>query len=451
MRVPEVQNAQPRVRARGRAAAEAVGSGEFAFVLFCLFILSIFLRLTARIPALGALHLDSLLAGGTLLAIVFSPKPAVVTRKIEASDVSKRLMLLGAYVLVTLPFVEWPGSVLGGGLENLFKAVIFYTFIVATVNSISRLKILLTLYVGCQVFRVLEPLYLHITTGYWGSSTNIGNWEEMSRLAGSPYDIINPNGLGFLVVTTLPLLHYICNPTTFLRKVIWAAIGLAMCYALILSASRSSFLGLVVLVLIAIWRSKHRAPLFVMAGIVAVVSFGLMNDLQRDRYVSIFSHDARGSATAEGRMSGLTADLEVAMRHPLFGHGLGTSREANANYRGEDRPSHNLYTEVAQELGFIGLAIFLSIIWAFVRGCYRARQVVASVGKDNPDLDFLDKLSSSLLVLVMVYIFFSLASYGLLEPYWYIIGGLSVVTAQLATRIAAQAKPAPAAAVPAAR
>lgn len=448
MRVHEVHNAVSPVRKRGRAVAESAGSRDFAFVLFCLFILSIFLRLTVRMPALGALRLDMLLAAGTLLAVMFSPKPAVVTAKLEVSDVGKRIMMLAGYVLVTLPFVEWPGSVLGGGLETFFKAVIFFTFIVTTVNTVSKLRILLAIYVGAQVFRVLEPLYLHITTGYWGSSTNLGNWEEMDRLAGSPYDIINPNGLGFLVVTTLPLLHYVCNPTTWLRKLLWAGIALAMCYALVLSASRSGFLGLVVLILIVIWRSKHRGPLFVVAGIAAMVSFGLMNDLQRDRYLSIFSHDARGSATAEGRVSGVVADLHVAMRRPLFGHGLGTSREANANFRGEDRPSHNLYTEVAQELGFLGLAIFLSLIWAFVRDCYHARQVAAHAKSNNPDLEFLDKLSASLLVLVMVYIFFSLASYGLLEPYWYIIGGLSVVTAQMATRIAAQAR-ATAAAVPA--
>jgi hypothetical protein len=36
---------------------------------------------------------------------------------------------------------------------------------------------------------------------------------------------------------------------------------------------------------------------------------------------------------------------------------------------------------------------------------------------------------------VAVDLFFSFAAYGLSEPYWYFIGGLSVVTARLAAKL----------------
>jgi hypothetical protein len=51
-------------------------------------------------------------------------------------------------------------------------------------------------------------------------------------------------------------------------------------------------------------------------------------------------------------------------------------------------------------------------------------------------LRFLHSVADSLLVVVAVDLFFSLASYGLSEPYWYFVGGLSVVTARLAVRVA---------------
>src|SRR2546430_8139392 len=73
---------------------------------------------------------------------------------------------------------------------------------------------LLVVYVATQLWRVLEPLYLHVTSGYWGSATSLGNWESMDRLARSPYDIINPNGLGFVIIMTLPLLHFLVKPDT---------------------------------------------------------------------------------------------------------------------------------------------------------------------------------------------------------------------------------------------
>jgi hypothetical protein len=56
-------------------------------------------------------------------------------------------------------------------------------------------------------------------------------------------------------------------------------------------------------------------------------------------------------------------------------------------------------------------------------------------------MEFLHNVASSLVVVVAVDLFFSFASFGLSEPYWYFVGGLTVVTVRLATALA----PAPAA------
>ena len=38
----------------------------------------------------------------------------------------------------------------------------------------------------------------------------------MDRLSGSPYDIINPNGLAFVIIMTLPLLYLVLKPRSLL-------------------------------------------------------------------------------------------------------------------------------------------------------------------------------------------------------------------------------------------
>src|SRR5262249_8095375 len=157
-----------------------------------------------------------------------------------------------------LPLVQWPGSVLHN-LETWIKSVFFFVFVVMTVDTTRKLKVLLAIFAATQVFRIMEPLFMHIHSGYWGTLASLGNWEYMNRLSGSPYDIINPNGIGFVVIMTLPLLHFLVRPDTPARRAVWVGIALAMCYALVLSASRSGFLGLVFLCALAIWRSKHRA------------------------------------------------------------------------------------------------------------------------------------------------------------------------------------------------
>ena len=411
------------------------GARNTAFYLLCVFLVSYFLHLTARVHVLGTIHLDLVLAAATATAIVLGRQRTASGSSAAMDPVAKRLWILVGYIVVTIPFVEWPGSVLHN-FETYAKSLCFFFFVVATVDTTRKLKVLLAVYVATEVWRVLEPLYMHVTSGYWGSATSLGNWESMNRLAGSPYDIINPNGLGFVIIMTLPLLHFLIKPDTTARRLLWGGVACAMCYALVLSASRSGFLAFVFLCLFIIWRSKYRAPLLVAAVVGAIIAFTLMTGLQRERYVSIYSHQAKGAQTAEDRINGVIGDFEVSLRRPLFGHGLGSSREANVHFRGEDLPSHNLYTEAAEELGYVGLALLLSLIWSFVRACQKARQVVNAMATTDERLRFLHNVADSLLVVVAVDLFFSLASYGLSEPYWYFVGGLSVVTARLAVRVA---------------
>ena len=417
------------------ATAPERGARDAAFWLFCLFILGYFTRLTARVHFLGSMHFDLVLAGLTALAIVMAPRMRRGGPAQKLDPVARQLWLLLAYIIITIPFVEWPGSVVRN-LEVYAKSLCFFFFVVATVDTTRKLRILIIVYTATQVFRVLEPLYMHVRSGYWGSFTSLGNWEYMDRLAGSPYDIINPNGLAFVVIMTLPLLYLVLRPATAVRWAVFLGLTAAMCYALVLSASRSGFLGLIFMALFVTWRSKRRGTYLAVGAVVALISLGLMTDLQRERYISIFSSHAKGAATAEARVTGVEGDFRVSLRRPFFGHGLGTSREANANFRGEDLPSHDLYTEVAEELGYIGLVLVLALIYSFLRACWTAQRVLAAAPLNDVRLRFLHDVATTLVVLVAVDLFFSFASFGLSEPYWYFVGGLSVVTARLAVKLA---------------
>jgi len=435
---------------QGVAAVREHGSRNVGFYLFCAFLITYFGRLTRRVPLLGMLHFDLVFGLATLAAVLLGAqhqdrRGRQRTRRGDAwsrlDPIAKQLWILFAYIVVTIPLVKWPGSVVHN-LETWIKSVFFFVFVVMTVDTTRKLKVVLAIFAATQVWRIMEPLYMHIAWGYWGTTASVGNWEFIYRLNGSPYDIINPNGIGFVVIMTLPLLHFLVKPDTAGRRIIWATIAIAMCYALVLSASRSGFLGLVFLCLLAIWRTKNRAGWLVVGVAGAIVALALMTPAQRDRYVSIFSHSAPGGQTAQDRVTGVVEDFKISLRRPFFGHGLGTSPETNFHYRGDDLPSHDLYTETAEELGYIGLVLVLVLIWSFLRACWTAQQVVKATPMADERLRFLHDVASSLVVVVAVDLFFSFAAYGLSEPYWYLIGGLAVVTTRLAVKLASAAAPA---------
>jgi hypothetical protein len=424
--------------------AEASSTRRFAFGLYLLFVLSWFLHLTARFPALGTLRLD-------LLLVVIITGLIVMTKqegpKSGDRQISRLILGLAGYAILTTPFVQWPGSVINTGIPNFVKAFVFYYFTVELVTSDSQLRKLLWVFVGGQAFRVLEPLFLHITTGYWGSVTTMldssGDMTSLDRLAGGPSDIINPNGLAFVILTVIPFLHYLGTATKFGSFLYLGYLGAGL-FALMLTASRSGMLALAMTGLM-IWKNSSRK--FMMAAALAVIvmaSVPFLTDDLADRYLSIVSSKTKNSHSAEGRINGVTADLKVALRRPLLGHGLGTSLEANANFGGAAMPSHNLYTQVAQELGFVGLAIFVVFLFTVAK---TVNQTLREFRASGINTGLYYRLSLAVQVWFGMNILFSFASYGLSSYEWYFLAGLAELLRRYADSVKVTEKiPVPAAA-----
>ena len=150
-----------------------------------------------------------------------------------------------------------------------------------------------------------------------------------------------------------------------------------------------------------------------------------MGQIQKERYLSLVQNDVRGAATAQGRINGLISNFKVAINRPIVGYGLGTSREANYNVMGGyAQPSHNLYVEIFQELGLIGLIIFLIYIKAIITNVLVALKKLKETSQED---SFLISFTNAMQVWLLMNILFSLASYGLSSYEWYLFGGLSVV------------------------
>jgi putative inorganic carbon (hco3(-)) transporter len=177
------------------------------------------------------------------------------------------------------------------------------------------------------------------------------------------------------------------------------------------------------------------------ATVAVPVGFSSLSPDMQDRYLSIVGLGAKNAGTAEERVGAMEGQWGVAMRRPLFGHGLGTSREANyhfndsGTYAGLAIAAHNLYLEIAQELGLVGLVIFLSfmksVIIEFI-DTRRQQSVREAAGA------FLPRFIDAIQVLIVMDIVSSLASYGLSSYEWYLFGAFSVVMQRIETQKASE-------------
>jgi len=400
------------------------------FNLYLIFSVSFFLRLPSRVAALGAIRMDALLV--VIIAVLLMSQKEKIVINPEIRKTIRYVWLIGVFSVITLPLVEWPGSVINTGLIGFIKAAIFFFFTVKIINTEKQLKIFIFVFIVSNVIRILEPLWLNQTQGYWGSQTHLGGEEFAQRLSGAPSDVIGPNGLAFVITSIFPFLHYLLLASgDRLKQLIYWAILPVLLFTMVLTMSRTGLLALAIIGLGVFIKTKHKAVLLLLVFIGGIGVWGSLNDIQKERYLSITQDDVRGSASSKGRLDGVINNLEVAMRRPLFGHGLGTSAEANANFGHKWQLAHNLYAEILQEIGIIGLIIFLFFMKSVIKNFQLSATIFSSrVTQDS----YLLRLNKAMQVWLLMNILFSFASYGLSSYEWYLFGGLSVVVARLASQ-----------------
>lgn len=397
-----------------------------AFGFYLILIVSYFLHLTSRLPWLGAIRFDLVLMGLVLVSS-FMERKQEGDRKDHST---KFLWMIIGFIFLSLPFVMWPGSVLRVGLLNYLKVVVFYFFTVLIINNEGRLKIFIFVFLVCAIFRFLEPAYLHVTTGYWGSSafsTFGGMLQKLKRLSGAPHDVINPNQLAWVIVSTIPFLYYLGWKGKSHFKILSAAVASVGMYVLMLTGSRSGLLSLIITVAAILFYGEKkfkRAAIGLM--ILVPVAFFVAGKLSPDlstRYLSTFEGGLPGSDSAAGRIRGFEKGVSTLGMRIIVGHGLGTSLESNANLSGSAQISHNLYLETTQEIGLIGLSLFL----LYVRGMYRNLRDAKSTLLDSvPGTHWLIALVKAVQVWIIMDLFYSLSCFGFSSWEWYFFGGVSV-------------------------
>lgn len=416
-----------RVPAQRTIVEDHAATRNWGFKIYLLFAVSWFLHLGTRLPLLGIIRFDLLLVGVLIYLVFISGEDA--SASMDGAHTDKMLKVLVVYSILTIPFVYWPGSVINTGIGNFIKAIVFYYFTVAFVRTEQDIKKLVFVFVACQVFRILEPLYLHVTEGYWGGLAYMSaGAERLDRLGGAPSDVVNPNGLAFIICLVLPFLYLMARLSW--KGLVGAILLASAClYALVLTGSRSGIVGLMVVFIGIVAKAKRRVLWLISAVLVVTVSFPLLSSNMQDRYLSLFGKGEKNAGTAEGRVTGALDNFEVVLHRPIFGHGLGTSQEANANFSTDNMPAHNLYIEVAQELGLVGLVLFVVL----VKSIYIGFSICKREYNQRNTSVFLSKLVDCLQIVLFMNFIFSFASYGLSSYEWYFLGGMSVSMLRLVT------------------
>jgi O-antigen ligase len=327
----------------------------YGLVVF--FTLSFFTQLGVRLEFLGAVRHELLLGIGLLVvsAVVVASNPPKIGHEMV---LIAALVLLVIVHVMAIPFAVVVSRAESGFMEYVLKHVLFCCFVVVLVRSPRQLLGLVATFVFALFWIYQEAVHGLITGSLvWRS-------QGVSRLHGGVTLYRHPNGLSMAGCMSVPFLFY---AWPVFRRIFPLNLGLIVTTVLsglciLYSGSRGGYVGLLALVPFWILDGPNKRRKLLIALVAAAVIVPLVPQQYVARFESITGEEIQGRSR-EARIQILYDAWDVFKAHPM-GVGIGNFTIVRKHMFGRDQDTHNLYAQVATNLGIQGLVVFIVFIVA---------------------------------------------------------------------------------------
>lgn len=410
------------------------------FGMFLSYVFYHYLQVGYRVPILGQIRAQFIL--GAVLS--FFAVLSLLQRKEEHREPPVRwaLWLIFLFAIMVV-FSADPGTSWQIFVDRVLKFGMLAIFIIAFVRSPGDLKWFLAVY-----------LLAFLKMGQEGVVGVLGGglyWENQGilRLHGSTPVYHHPNSFSGTQIGTLPFLIFLLPLLPrFLKGVAVLQIGLALWVA-VFTGSRTGYLGLVAVIGSAIALARSRLK---MIGVV-IVGLAALSPLVPDQYwgraatiIEFEESQSFGSITARREI--LRQAWAIFTDNPL-GVGVGAFPVVRAARYGEYQDTHNLYLEVATNIGIQGLVVFGLFLIAIYGALFALRNDLESqeqaldgieslddrqtglIDSHRRDLHWLKMTTLALIAFLNIRLILGLFGHDLYEVYWWFALGLTVALGRI--------------------
>jgi len=294
-------------------------------------------------------------------------------------------------------------------MEFLKMCVLFF-LIINVLRTEKDLSHIFWTVILINFFLVLYHYY-HYKTG-WKSIFVLPNYQRLNR-----------NEFGANLAAVTGLLYYLFK--TNKNKTIIIFLGLCFLSfvgGVILTYSRSAFLGLVSVSFLLALSSKHKFQIMILMILLSLVIGYRVSEKYFDRLKTVKSYEKDPSAM--GRIATNKAAMNIIKTHPLLGIGAGNFPTFFLDYTPEDlkiwvRPGkqiHNIFLQATSETGLIGLSIFISLFLASFIKILKIKKLCYK----NENLQTLNYAATSLGIALICYCIVGQFHPGAYYGYFYI-------------------------------
>lgn len=292
-----------------------------------------------------------------LLAFLLSRRAGDATHRSHTG-----LLFFALFAAVTL---SWFQSIAYWGSLNAFGTGKFVGLIYVIVLAAVLIEVLRDAYIWHQAIDALA------LSGVVAGAIGLVAWTawsfgtesylvEHDRLTSTMFG--DPNIFGSFMAVTLTLTIASACWGVPRRRWLWAAGAAVVLVALLLTQSRSGYMGAVVgLVVLAVWLKPSTGFLAVGSSLILIATIGWAGYTWADSPagLSIPSHSRFSTETLDSRVGFWRKGVELLRTDAIPGIGVGTFQQINVHEEGFAR-THNTYLSTLLELGLPGaLAVVL--------------------------------------------------------------------------------------------
>ncbi len=390
-----------------------------SFLGLFLFTLLVYLRPYELFPSLSWLASTAFwVALGTL--IIFVPTQLGLENRLTIRTREVNLVLLFALAgLLSIPFALEPSRAFEAFVEYLKILVMFFVMVnVVRTNTRLMILVVLILLISCGLSIAALNDYISGNLALRG--------QRIEGAIGGLFS--NPNDLALHLVTFAPIgLALMLSTRGLIKKLLFLLATVLMVAGIVATFSRGGFIGLAGITLFLSWKLASRHRILMLVGSALLITAFL--------FVAPTDYRSRLATTSDDSANARRDDLKrsalVALRHPVFGVGM----DNYILYSNSNHETHNAYTQVAAELGFPALAIYLFLLIGAIKNLKKVETSSAPSRKREPFYYLSIGLQASLIGFMASSFFASVAFYWYL---YYLVGYAVCVTRLFGARAHAQ-------------
>lgn len=317
-----------------------------------LFTLVLYFRPYELIPALSGFHSIALIfAVATLL--IYLPSQFTLEGNFTALPTEvKCVLFMTAWALLSIPLAKSPGLAWETFNDTFIKVILMFIIMANTLRTKTRLKGLMWLGIGIGVMLSFQALSLYEkgefkTEGY-----------RVSVDFGGMFG--NPNDMAIHLVIFIPIAIALgASSKNMLAKLAYFVSAALMVAGSLVTQSRGAFLGMVAVSSVLVWKlgRNQRFKSVVIAGVVGVLVLLTAPGNYGLRVASIFIPSLDPVGSSDQRTDLLIRSIWVTLRNPQ-GIGIGNFEIVGNHNLG----THNGFTQVSSELGWLSFAAYLILL-----------------------------------------------------------------------------------------